>query len=114
MDYTVRLSTKKVLVTSCFEMIIVEFRTLTGMKQDKIKWTAAKMEDLVFIFDPCDPDDYASIEEQDRFYDEWKRTPRILKKPNDSAKADANLKDEHNTKPKKNCFQFWKHKLSEF
>jgi len=39
MDYTVRLSTKKVLVTSCFEMIIVEFRTLTGMKQDKIKWT---------------------------------------------------------------------------
>ena len=43
MDYTVRLSTKKVLVTFCFEMIIVEFRTLTrtltGMKQDKIKWT---------------------------------------------------------------------------
>jgi hypothetical protein len=69
----------------------------------------AKMEDLVFIFDPCDPEDYASIEEQDRFYDEWKRTPRILEKPNDNAKADANLKEEHNTKQKKNWFQFWKH-----
>ena len=78
----------------------------------KLGYTA-KMEDLVFIFDPCDPDDYASIEEQDRFYDEWKRTPRILEKPNDSAKADANLKDEHNTKPKKNWFRFWKHKSAE-
>ena len=83
MDYTVRLSTKKVLVTSCFEMIIVEFRTLTrtltGMKQDKIKWTAAKMEDLVYIFDPCDPDDYASIEEQDRFLMNGKGRLEFLK-----------------------------------
>ena len=31
----------------------------------------AHMKDLVFIFDQCDPDEYASIEEQEAFYDAW-------------------------------------------
>ena len=35
----------------------------------------AKSEDLVFIFDPCKPEEYASIEEQERFYHKWLNGP---------------------------------------
>lgn len=28
-------------------------------------------EDLVFIFDPCEPEEYASIEEQEEFFNTW-------------------------------------------
>ena len=31
----------------------------------------ALLKDLVFIFDPCDPDEYASIAEQETFYLAW-------------------------------------------
>lgn len=31
----------------------------------------ALIKDLVYIFDPCKPEDYATIAEQDAFYDEW-------------------------------------------
>ena len=60
-----------------------------------------KMEDLVFIFDPCEPEEYASIKEQAGFYDEWIKTPKTLEKADDSAKVEA--------KQNKKWFQFWKH-----
>ncbi len=31
----------------------------------------ATMKDLVSIFDPCDPDEYASIEDQYDYYQKW-------------------------------------------
>ena len=31
----------------------------------------ASMKDLVFIFAPCDPDEYATIKEQETFYKTW-------------------------------------------
>ena len=31
----------------------------------------ACMADLVFILDPCEPDEYATIEEQEVFFDAW-------------------------------------------
>ena len=31
----------------------------------------AKMADLVCIFDPCELEDYATIEEQEAFYEAW-------------------------------------------
>jgi len=31
----------------------------------------ARMADLVFILDPCEPDEYATIEEQEAFYEAW-------------------------------------------
>lgn len=67
-----------------------------------------KLEDLVFIFDPCKPEEYASIEEQESFYNEWISTPKVLEKADDSTVDDAIKEEKHNTKPKKKWFEFWR------
>ena len=34
------------------------------------------MSDLVCIFDPCEPEDYATIEEQKAFYEAWVKSEK--------------------------------------
>ena len=36
----------------------------------------AKMSDLVCIFEPCTPEDYATIEEQKSFYEAWVKSEK--------------------------------------